>query len=369
MENNDRYSRHYRLNGFGHDGQSKLQKAKILIIGAGGLGCPTMQYLVAAGVGTVGIVDHDHIELSNLQRQVLYTTNDVGLLKTTVAAAKLRLLNPEVSIHQHPLFLVADNAVDLIEPYDVVVDCTDNFATRYLLADACRLLDKPLVFGAIYQYEGQVAVFNVADEKGVKTTYRHLFPSPPSPLDAPDCNATGVLGVLPGIIGTLQATETIKLLTGIGQPLHNKLMTINLLDNRQWVFDIPPTLPYDVFFPASLEAFKAIDYEVYCGLKASAVQPITGADLLAIHHQPDVLVVDVRNPEELPKLAFSHLQIPLSRLSEQLHLLNKKHIVVVCQSGVRSLAAGTLLVEKIGNSSQISNLMGGINSLVQGNNG
>lgn|SRR5690606_12504091 len=363
IERDTRYSRHYRLAGFGQDGQTKLRHGNVLVVGAGGLGCPALQYLVAAGVGTIGIVDHDHIEGSNLQRQVLFNTDEVGLPKTKIAAAKLRLLNPEIDIHEHFLYLSTDNAIKLINGYDVVVDCTDNFATRYLLCDACMLLNKPLVFGAIYQYEGQLAVFNVPDNLGVKTTYRHLFPSPPNPMDAPDCNSAGVLGVLPGLIGTMQATETIKLLTGIGHVLSNKLLTINLLYNQQIVLDIPHTLPNDAMFPDSLEAFKTIDYETLCGLKPKTVQPITAKDLMAIHHRPDVLIVDVRNPNELPKLTFNHVRIPLSRLSDELHRLHGKHIVFVCQSGVRSLAAAALLSEKTTNNSQISNLVGGINTL------
>src|SRR5690606_31025475 len=206
MRENERYSRHYQLAGFGKEAQELLVKSSVLIIGAGGLGCPVLQYLVAAGIGKIGIVDHDTIELNNLQRQVLFNTDEVGLSKAKVAAEKLRILNPEVQIQEYITQLSAKNAAGLIEAYDVVVDCTDNFATRYLVSDACMLLDKPLVFGAIFQYEGQVAVFNVAGDNGVKTTYRHLFPVPPSQLDAPDCNTAGVLGGLPGTIGTLQAT-------------------------------------------------------------------------------------------------------------------------------------------------------------------
>src|SRR5690606_22148555 len=172
------YSRHYRLNGFGEVAQKKLQSASVLVIGAGGLGCPALQYLTAAGVGKIGIVDNDRIELSNLQRQVLFSTKEIGLYKAEVTAAKLRLLNPEIEILEYVLYLSTENAIERIEAYDMVLDCTDNFATRYLLSDVCALLDKPLVFGAIYRYEGQLAVFNVANDEGAKTTYRHLFPSP-----------------------------------------------------------------------------------------------------------------------------------------------------------------------------------------------
>lgn len=368
MERNDRYSRHYRLSGFGEIAQSKLQRSSVLVIGTGGLGCPALQYLVAAGVGRVGIIDHDLIELSNLQRQVLFSTDEIGLPKAEVAAIKLKALNPDVEILHYILTLSTDNALGLIEGYDVVLDCTDNFSTRYLLSDVCMLLDKPLVFGAIYQYEGQLAVFNVADDKGVKTTYRHLFPLPPNPLDAPDCNETGVLGVLPGIIGTMQAAETIKLLTGVGQVLCNKLMTINLLDNRSMVLNIPQSLLQEAMFPNSFSAFEAFDYDDHCGLKETLVHHISPQELMEICRRDDVLIVDVRDRDELPKLSFNHKQIPLNELSDNLEGIDRQHVIVVCQSGKRSLVAGQLLQEKIGSTHKISHLDGGVAALESYNN-
>lgn len=369
MEKNDRYSRHHRLNGFGEKGQAKLQKSSVLIIGAGGLGCPALQYLVAAGVGKIGIIDHDRIELSNLQRQVLFNTNEIGLFKAEVAAAKLRLLNPEIEIQDEVLSLSTENAIELIQGYDLVLDCTDNFVTRYLLSDVCKLLDKPLVFGAIYRYEGQLAVFNVTDDKGVKTTYRHLFPLPPNPLDAPDCNEAGVLGVLPGIIGTMQAAEAIKLLSGVGQPLCNKLMTINLLDNRSMVLDIPPIWSDEISIPASLATFEAFDYDYHCGIKESMVQAIMPKEFTAVYQMDDVLIVDVRNVDELPRLPFEHVQIPLPILSDNAEKINKKHVIVVCQSGKRSQIAGQLLSEILGADFRIGHLEGGVAALKIDNNG
>lgn len=247
MESNQRYERHYRLKGFGKVGQQKLSASRILVVGAGGLGCPALQYLVAAGVGTVAVVDHDKVSLSNLQRQVLYKTSDIGFSKAEVAVDRLKSLNREINISAYPVYISAENAVELITGHDVVIDCTDNFETRYMLGDVCMLMEIPLVFGAIYQYEGQVAVFNVRDESGIKTTYRHLFPEPPGTLEVPDCNEAGVLGVLPGVIGILQATETIKILTGIGQALINKMMTINLLDYQSFTIDIPSEMPDQPF--------------------------------------------------------------------------------------------------------------------------
>ncbi|WP_028297933.1 HesA/MoeB/ThiF family protein [Olivibacter sitiensis] len=369
MERNDRYSRHYRLSGFGEVAQTKLQSGRVLVVGAGGLGCPALQYLVAAGVGKIGIIDHDRIELSNLQRQVLFGTNEIGLDKAEIAAAKLRLLNPETDIREYVLRLSTENAVELVEGYDVVLDCTDNFTTRYLLSDLCALLGKPLVFGAIYKYEGQIAVFNVADDNGVKTTYRHLFPLPPDPLDAPDCNEVGVLGVLPGIIGTMQATEAIKLLTGVGQPLCNKLMTINLLDNRSMVLDIPETLSKVAVYPTSLSHFEAFGYDDHCGITTPSVHRISPQEFMEICQGNGILVVDVRNVDEQPKLPFEHVQIPLQELPENVEKIDRNHVIVVCQSGKRSQFAGQFLREKLGADCRVSHLEGGVAALEIYNNG
>lgn len=363
MERNERYARHYTLPGFGEKGQNKLSNAKVLIIGAGGLGVPALQYLAAAGVGTIGIVDHDHIELSNLQRQVLYSTEEIGLAKATTASKKMSQLNPDITIIPYVFQLTVENAINLIKGFDMILDCTDNFTTRYLLSDACRLLEKPLVFGAIYQYEGQLAVFNVADEVGIKTTYRHLFPTPPDPLYAPDCNDAGVLGVLPGIIGTMQAAETIKHLTAIGQILNNKLMSINLLSYQTLLLDIPHTLPKGSAYPMSITEFEATDYAYLCGVRSTEIQAIQPETFKQLYQQQDVLILDVRNQDELPKLNLPHIQIPLPSLTGQLHLLDKPHIVIVCQSGIRSLKAASILQEKIGDNHQISHLKGGVNAL------
>ena len=363
MEKNERYSRHIKLSGFGEAGQEKLLRAKVLVVGAGGLGCPVIQYLEAAGVGTLGIIDHDTIELNNLQRQILYNTTEIGLPKATVAAVKLRLLNPEIEIREEVLLLTAKNVVTSVEPYDIIVDCTDNFLVRYLLCDACKLLDKPLVFGAIFRYEGQVAIFNVPDSTGAKTTYRHLFPTPPNPLEVPDCNVAGVLGVLPGIIGTLQATETIKLLTGIGEPLCNKLMTVNLLDNSSLILDIPTTSPEGMDYPTSLSALETFDYIGHCGIKLAAIRGIGPDEFMEIYEKDDVLIVDVRNADELPQLPFHHIRIPLSELPKQLRKIHKKQVIVVCQTGKRSLTAAQFLHDHIGPHQEVSHLEGGVEIL------
>ncbi|OOG19192.1 hypothetical protein BWD42_04390 [Sphingobacterium sp. CZ-UAM] len=356
----ERYARQYVLQGFGEAGQQKLQAARLLVVGAGGLGCPVLQYLVAAGVGHIAIIDHDRIELSNLHRQVLYDTADIGLPKAEVAARKLQQLNPECDIQYWVEQFSPANAVERLQSYDIILDCTDNFAARYLLCDACRLLDKPLIFAAIYQYEGQVAVFNVADTHGVKTSYRHLFPLPPDPLEAPDCNTAGVLGVLPGMIGILQATEAIKLLTGIGVVLINKLVTVNLLDHSTFTFDIPPALPESSSYPQSLDALKDFDYFNSCASTTGQIQVITAADLVMQWHAADLQLVDVREMDELPRLPVPHLSIPLATLPQRLEQLNRRRIVFVCQTGKRSLAAAQYYLGQASGKQQIFHVDGGI---------
>ena len=264
MQNKERYSRHLNLKGFGLAAQQKLQQARVLVIGAGGLGCPVLQYLAAAGVGTIGIADEDVVSLSNLQRQVLYTVDDLGLLKAKQATERLRRLNPEILIHAHIQKVDVTNAMELIGMYDMVVDGTDNFASRYLINDACLLLGKPLVFAAVYQYEGQLAVFNVRDSQGSKTSYRDLFPTPPKASEAPDCNAAGVLGVLPGIMGIMQAMEVIKLVTGIAEPLTNQLLTYNALSAESYTIQITPNPQAVAHTPKTAEEFSHMDYEWLC---------------------------------------------------------------------------------------------------------
>ena len=232
-ENNyNRYQRQIQLKEIGQLGQEKITHAKVLMIGAGGLGCPALQYLAAAGVGTIGIVDFDVIEMSNLQRQILYTVDDIGQSKAITAAKKLSLLNPEIIIDVYNVQITNNNALEILENYDIIIDGSDNFATRYLINDACVLLDKPLIYGAVLRFEGQIGVFNLADETtNSKTNYRDLFPKPPDLDSSISCNDVGVLGVIPGIIGTMQATEALKIITGIGKSLTNKIISYNALEN------------------------------------------------------------------------------------------------------------------------------------------
>jgi len=227
-----RYSRHIALSEVGLLGQLKISESKVLVIGAGGLGAPLLLYLTAAGIGTIGIVDFDTVSLSNLQRQVLFREQDLNLNKADIAKARLRARNSEINITSYPVALSTSNALEILKTYDIVVDCTDNFRTRYLINDACVKLNKPFVFAAIYKFEGQLSVFNYAGGP----TYRCLFPSPPKAGEVPNCEEAGVLGVLPGILGAYQANEVLKIILNIGEVLSGKLVSINLLTNQQKSF-------------------------------------------------------------------------------------------------------------------------------------
>ncbi len=363
MLDKNRYDRQIKLRGFGIEAQQKLLSARVLVIGAGGLGCPVLQYLTASGVGHIGIVDHDVVSISNLQRQVLYTTEDIGQLKTEVASKRLRVMNPDIFIKIISERITTKNAVKIISEYDLVLDCSDNFPTRYLIDDACRILKKTLIFGAIYQYEGQIAVFNVSNKEGVTTSYRNLFPKPPRPSEVPDCNEAGVLGVLPGIVGTLQATEAIKIITGIGEPLANKLMSIDLLDYQTAIYDIPSDIESNSNFPCIIDEFELMNYEEHCGINNHNIKTISSSEFLESAKIPDTLIIDVRELHEFPKIDLPYLSIPLSQLNEKILEIQHKNIIVICQSGKRSLIGAQLLQENLGSEYQISSLEGGIYKL------
>ena len=365
MLNLERYDRQIKLQGFGIEAQEKLPSAKLLVIGAGGLGCPVLQYLTAAGVGNIGIVDDDKVSLSNLHRQILYTTNDIGKPKTEVAFERLNSMNPEIQINFISERITTKNAIQILSDYDLVIDCSDNFPTRYLLDDACRILKKPLIFGAIYQYEGQVAIFNVKDNKGVTTNYRHLFLKPPKPEEVPDCNDAGVLGVLPGIIGTVQATEAIKLITGIGEPLINRLMTINVLDYQTAIFEIPNENLSNKNIPSNVSEFEKMNYELHCGIDQIGINNISASDFKEKAELPDTIVIDVRESDEYPKLEIPYLAVPLGQLKDHSNQINKRNVILVCQSGKRSLAGAQVLQEVLGSDYSISHLEGGINNLIK----
>lgn len=363
MLNTERYDRQIKLQGFGIEAQDKLASAKVLVIGAGGLGCPVLQYLTAAGIGNIGIVDDDLVSLSNLHRQILYNSDDIGKLKTEAALERLNAMNPEVQFSIVSERIIPQNAVNIISEYDIIIDCTDNFATRYLLDDVCRILEKPLIFGAIYQYEGQIVVFNVRNKEGFTTHYRNLFPEPPNPGEVPDCNEAGVLGVLPGVIGTLQATEAIKLMTGIGEPLINKLMTIDILSYQTAVFEIPSLNLTDESIPYSIEEFENMNYQLHCGIEFAGIKNISPSGFKEATKLPETVVIDVREPEEQPKLDVPYISIPLSQIKENANHIQSRNIIIVCQSGKRSLSGAKVLQEILGPEYSISHLEGGINHL------
>ena len=263
----DRYHRQMILPQVGPEGQERLKRASVVVVGAGGLGVPVLQYLVAAGVGRVGVVEMDRVEVSNLHRQVLYTTEDVGEPKALVAQKRLQALNPLVRVEAYPVRLTSENALEILRPYDLVVDASDNFPTRYLVNDAAVLLGKPLVFGAIYQFDGQVAVFHHPTLHGeMGPCYRCLFPKPPPPGAVPSCAEAGVFGVLPAVVGSLMAAEALKVLLGIGKPLAGHLLLYDALEAsfRKLTVRRNPRCPVCGDEPTQREL---VDYEAFCGVR------------------------------------------------------------------------------------------------------
>lgn len=344
----------------GEAGQQKLWQSKVLVIGAGGLGCPVLQYLTAAGVGTIGIADDDVVSLTNLHRQVLYSTNDIGLSKAKRAADVLKSLNPDIEIIPYNFRLTNQNALSIIDEYDIVVDGTDNFSSRYMINDACVLLSKPLVYAAISRFEGQVAVFNFNKNNNEKpVNYRDVFPIPPADNEVMNCAVAGVLGVLPGIIGSMQANETIKLITGIGQPLINRLLTYNALNNQSYEMSISAPDNTASFIPKDIIAFQNYDYEMACSTDNSFEIDSNQFDTLL--HNNNITIIDVREFDEQPPVTeFSHIHIPLQQLNENTASLNGDILITFCQSGGRSRQAAKLLSDIFGASKKIYSLKGGI---------
>lgn len=356
----ERYSRQLMLKGFGELAQQKLADAKVLVIGAGGLSCPALQYLTAAGIGCIGIADADTVSLSNLHRQTLYATEDVGLYKVIVAKTKLVKINPAINIIPYRLNIDNSNALDIIEGYDIVLDGTDNFATRYLINDACVILGKPLVFGAVSQYQGQLTVFNWADKKGVVTNYRDIFPVPPKKGEVANCAEAGVLGVLPGIIGTMQAAEVIKLITGIGKPSVNKLLTYNVLNNTIYEVEIIPA-KNESLQPLNKKDFLLMDYNSFCDVTQKYITDIDANQFRLLSALPDTLVIDVREIGELPLIdTIPNLQIPMTVFLENIKNVSQKRIILFCQHGIRSIYAGEMIQEIFGNIKEVYSLKGGI---------
>ncbi|MGY4385013.1 molybdopterin/thiamine biosynthesis adenylyltransferase/rhodanese-related sulfurtransferase [Pedobacter sp. UYP24] len=364
--NSERYNRQLILKGFGEEAQERLSNASVLVIGAGGLGCPALQYLAGAGIGHIGIVDNDVVSLSNLHRQILFTTDDIGKLKATTAVERISALNPEIKVTAYPLRLERKNILELISGFDYVLDGTDNFESRYLINDACFLLKKPVVFAAVSGYEGQIAVFHVADGNNAPTNYRDIFPVMPLAGELPNCEENGVLGVLPGIIGTMQAAETIKLIAKIGNPLINRLLNYNLL--TQVFYEIKLNPAHDTYaMPDNESEFMEDKQGVVEGNRIQHFIDIDGDQLLDFLKMESTLVIDVREPHEYPKLNESLFrQVPIALLPELLNEdLQQQNIVFICQHGIRSEAAAEAMKEKYGFHKNIFNLKGGISRWMQ----
>jgi len=360
-EERQRYARHLTLERVGEEGQRRMKGARVLIVGAGGLGSPTALYLAAAGVGTIGLVDDDVVDVTNLQRQLLHGTCDVGRPKLESARDRLHDVNPHVQVVLHACWLTSANALDIIGQYDIVVDGTDNFATRYLVNDACVLLGKPNVHGSVFQFDGQASVFATADGP----CYRCLFPVPPQAGTVPNCAEGGVLGVLPGLIGTIQALETIKLITGIGETLAGRLLMLDALtmQTRTVQLDRDPECPAC----GKRTITQLIDYDEFCGTAplptggANSVHEITPVELaVRLTRRDDFDLIDVREPYEaaLERIDGARL-IPLGTLADVIPSLDRaREIVVHCRSGKRSADAARLL--QAAGFARVSSLAGGM---------
>ncbi|WP_341226388.1 molybdopterin-synthase adenylyltransferase MoeB [uncultured Arcticibacterium sp.] len=346
-----RYSRQILIPGFGLEGQQKLKESSVLVIGCGGLGSPVLMYLAAAGIGRIGLVEDDKIDTSNLQRQILYNEDVVGLEKIEEAAKRLEGINGNVIIEKYNTRLSSKNALSIVEKYDVVVDGSDNFPTRYLLNDSCVLRNKPLVYGAIYRFEGQVSVFNY--DRAVN--YRDLFPNPPSEDMAPNCATAGVLGMMAGIIGTLQATEVVKILTGMGEVLSGKLLLVEALNMN---FRKVKILRNKGAKPIT----ELIDYEKFCGLNNELTNSMSFSNYE--NQKSDIIqLIDVREESEYQADNLGGELMPLSEIEEYISQIKREGKVLVhCQSGQRSLRAIKLLQEEYGFTNLI-NLEGGLNAV------
>lgn len=361
-----RYSRHLLIPDVGLEGQRKLKAASVLVVGTGGLGSPVSLYLAAAGVGRIGLVDYDVVDFSNLQRQIVHGESRLGDLKVESARDRLLDLNPEIQVDTHNTFLSSDNAFEIAEPYDIIIDGTDNFPTRYLVNDLCVLTGKANVYGSIYRFDGQASVFDAR----VGPCYRCLFPEPPPPGLVPSCAEGGVLGVLPGTIGSIQATEALKLILGIGEPLIGRLLLYDALDLSFQTVKLQKN-PDCKVCGEHPEVTELIDYENFCGMPAhdneegSAGEEwdITAPELAEkLKNGEDLRLIDVREPHEveISQLEGEEL-IPLGQFASRLSDLDSaEDIVLFCKSGTRSTRALEILASA--GFKKVKNLKGGINA-------
>jgi len=353
-----RYSRHLAIPEFNIEGQKKLKAAKVLVVGSGGLGSPLLLYLTAAGVGEIGIVDFDVVDDSNLQRQVLFTVDDIGKSKVKTAKERLQKLNPHVKFNIYNNAFTKDNALEIIQNYDVVADGTDNFPTRYLVNDACVLAGKVNVYASIFRFEGQVSVFNYLNEDGTRgANYRDIFPDPPPPGMVPSCAEGGVLGVLPGIIGSMQANEVIKIITGVGEPLSEKLFLFDAASFTTRILKIRKN--------PETKITELINYDEFCGVGEYAkIQPIKEFSVEDFEQlkngNTDFQLIDVREPYEYKIANLQGELIPLATISQNISKISKdKKVVVHCRSGKRS-ADAIIELQKNFPFDNLYNLKGGI---------
>jgi len=351
-----RYNRHIIMPEIGIKGQQKIKDAKVLVIGAGGLGCPILQYLTAAGVGTVGICDFDYIDESNLQRQILFGTNDIGKSKAKTAANKLALLNPYIKFNIHDLKLDKTNVIELFKQYDIIVDGSDNFPTRFLVNDACVITGKPLVFGAIYKFEGQVSVFNYRGG----ATYRCLIPEQPDSSEMLSCSQIGVIGVLPGIIGSYQASEVLKIITGVGDVLSGKILLVDTLAVSHNIIEFKRN-------EKTANITSLGDYGDFCSDEFPEVKSITTNELKEkIKNKADIQLIDIRDKE-----LYENYHIPnsinyqIEEILDKPELVSKESdVILICENGNNSLAVIDFL-EETHNYKQVYNLNGGIQEWIK----
>jgi len=356
-----RYSRHLIMPEVGMEGQQKLKAARVLCIGAGGLGSPLALYLAAAGVGTLGIVDFDVVDYTNLQRQIIHTTADVGRKKLDSATEKLKAINPFLNVRTFETKLTSENALEIFADFDIIADGTDNFPTRYLVNDACVLTGKPNVYGSIFRFEGQASVF--ATKKG--PCYRCLYPAPPPPGLVPSCAEGGVLGILPGLVGVIQATEAIKLILGKGEPLISRLLLIDALGMkfRELKLRKNPDCPVCGTHPT---VTRLIDYNEFCGIRGEETPVTSNVPEMQVEELKrtldageDIFVLDVREPHEYQICNIGGQLIPLGDLPKRVHELDSsREIVAHCRSGVRSAKAVDFLRQA--GFRKVRNLAGGI---------
>jgi molybdopterin/thiamine biosynthesis adenylyltransferase/rhodanese-related sulfurtransferase len=328
----ERYSRQILMPGFGVEAQQQLKDSRVLVIGAGGLGCPVLQYLAAAGVGSIGVVDNDTVSFSNLHRQILYAEHDIGALKAEKAVEKLGRINSAVELLAYPYAINKDNAADLVQGYDILVDCTDNFASRYLINDIAVLHGLAVVYGSVHQFEGQVSVFNYLSSTGRSPNYRDLFPVPPDSGSVLDCSEGGVLGVLPAIIGSLQANEVIKIITGQGEPLASSLLLFDALNNDYKVIKFKNSEP-----PILIE--ELIDYDLFCNSPAMDDLDFERSpkEVKTLIDTGAYVLVDIREPEERALTNIGGIHVQRATILDYLQMTpDLRKVIFYCRSGKRS---------------------------------